>query len=302
MEKEALFRAMVNDVSRELKILPDKPEETPDNTLRALWFLAAGTPRSFDPKICDDPLPDLNNEAINHLKELIKQRLSGIPLAHLTGRQQFMGLEFLVGSEALIPRKETEILGRSVIDLLKNVVKQRGKAIVVDVCTGSGNLALSFSYYEPGAQVYASDLSNDAVQLARKNAIHLGLDNRVEFREGDLLEPFKDDFFIGNVDLLICNPPYISSKKLDAMPEEIIQFEPRLAFDGGGFGVKILFHLIKDAPIFLKEGGWLCFEVGLGQGQSMIKRVESNGHYRKICSSCDDNGNIRVIMAQIPES
>ena len=293
-----LFQEFSAQLIAGLNALPDKPEETPDGTLRALWHLAAGTPLSIQ-TACEATLPTLDEEAMIRLTNLITRRMAGVPLAHLTGRQRFMGLELLAGKEALIPRKETELLGRAALDALQGLAQHRDEVTVVDVCTGSGNLALGLAYFEPKARVFASDLSGEAVVLARRNVQHLGLSDRVEVREGDLLAPFDEPVFHGNVDLLVCNPPYISSKKVDTMPNEIIEFEPRLAFDGGPLGIKILQRLIREAPRFLHKGGSLAFEVGLGQGPAIIQRLNHARSFTEIRPIVDDTGEVRAIVARI---
>jgi release factor glutamine methyltransferase len=294
MNAQNTFDQFVQKVAAGLSALPDKPEETPDAALRALWHLAANNPLSVQ-AAATTPLPDLDPAAHSRLAELIAQRLAGMPLAHLTCRQQFMGLELLAGREALIPRVETELLGFAALATLRNL--KQDAPTVVDVCTGSGNLALALAHFESRARVFASDLSPDAVTLARRNAHHLGLGERLEVREGDLLAPFDTPEFHARIDLLVCNPPYISSKKVDSMPSEIIGFEPRLAFDGGPLGIKILQRLIREAPRFLRSGGSLAFEVGLGQGPALLKRLSSNDGFRRVRTVEDQNGEIRAILA-----
>jgi len=210
----------LNRLSRSWTGLPDKPRETPDTTLRALWFLAKGDPRSIERSISAE-LPFLSDEELERLDCYIEMRLSGIPLAHLTGRQHFMGIEMLAGPEALIPRKETEILGHAALARLRQIAQERGSATVIDLCTGCGNLALAMAFHEPDCVVYGSDISEEAIELAQKNARHLGLENRVNFLVGDLFMPFRSDSFFGDVDLLICNPPYISGARVDEMADEI---------------------------------------------------------------------------------
>ncbi len=295
---KALYQKMVAQLSAGLSLLPDKPEETPDSTLHTLWHTAAGMPMSVQ-KACAMALQSLDAAGIERLHDLIAQRLAGIPLAHLTGRQHFMGLDMLAGREALIPRKETELLGRGALEVLQRLATAREEVIVVDVCTGSGNLALALAFHAPKAQVYAADLSGEAVTLAQRNAQHLRLEDRVEFREGDLLAPFDEPGFHGRVDLLVCNPPYISSKKVDTMPREIIGHEPRLAFDGGPLGIRIVERLMREAPRFLRKGGCLAFEVGLGQGSALLKRLAGNKSYVRQRSLEDEAGDIRVIMAEV---
>ncbi|HJT97028.1 MAG TPA: peptide chain release factor N(5)-glutamine methyltransferase [Rhodanobacteraceae bacterium] len=270
-------------------MLPDKPEETPEASLRALWLAAAGRPMSVVAAASAD-LPPLDDAGLARLGELVERRIAGIPLAHLTGRQRFLDLELLAGAEALVPRRETELLARAAIELARGI----DAPTVVDVCTGSGNVALALARHVPGARVFGADLSEEALVLARRNADLLGL--AVEFRQGDLLAPFDSAAFLGRVDLLTCNPPYISSSKVGQMAEEIAGHEPRLAFDGGPLGVTILMRLVQQAPRFVKPGGWLAFEVGLGQGPALVRRLKGNVAYRDVRELADENGAVRAIL------
>jgi release factor glutamine methyltransferase len=294
------FDARCEALAARLTLLPDKPEETAQTTLRVLWLLAAGDAVSVEQSEARGALPALDAAAQSRLDALIEQRLTGVPLAHLSGRQRFMGLEMLAGPDALIPRRETELLGSAALERLKAIVAAQGAARVIDVCTGSGNLALTFAAYVPQSTVSASDLSPEAVALARRNAAHLGLAERVDWRVGDLLAPFDEPAVLGSVDLLVCNPPYISSQRVDTMPGEIIGHEPRLAFDGGALGVRILQRLIREAPRFLKPGGWLAFEVGAGQGPAVIKRLQSGGQFGEAQGVRDAHGEIRAVLAPFP--
>jgi release factor glutamine methyltransferase len=294
---DSAFAARCAALAERLQTLPDKPEETVGATLRTLWHLAAGRALSVEAAGRAELTP-LDADAERRLSALIEQRLSGTPLAHLSGRQHFMGLEMLAGKEALIPRAETELLGRAALEVLRSLAAEADSVTVVDVCTGSGNLALALAHHEPKARVFAADLSTDAVDLARRNAFHLGLGARVELRSGDLLEPFNQREFHGHVDLLVCNPPYISSKKVETMSGEISGFEPRLAFDGGPLGIGILNRVIREAPIYLRRGGWLAIEVGLGQAIPMVKRMQGNGAYRSVRALSNDAGEPRAVLAQ----
>jgi release factor glutamine methyltransferase len=276
--------------------LPDKPEETPEGTLHALWHAAAGNSLCVE-HAAGAPLPSLCEARVAALQDLVNQRLAGVPLAHLTGRQQFMGIEMLAGPQALIPRKETEILGRVAQEELRRLVDERGTPTVIDLCTGCGNVILALARQEPRGRFLASDLSSEALTLARRNAEHLGLEGHVEFREGDLFAPFDGDF-LGKVDLITCNPPYISSLKTGEMPDEICDHEPRLAFDGGPFGVTILFRLMREAPLYLKPGSCLCFEVGRGQGEPVASRLAKGGQYREVRGVPDAQGEIRAVVAR----
>jgi len=295
MNSPATIESVRARLAESLVFLPDKPEETADSTARALWLNAAGLPVSAQRAMTMD-LPALSAPQSEELSRLIERRLAGVPLAHLTSRQHFLGLEMLAGSAALVPRRETELLARTAIAL---VAGHENRVLeIVDVCTGSGNVALSLAHHFPEARVHAADLSPEAVSLARQNCTHLGLDPRVTFHCGDLLSPFDTPEFLGRVHLLTCNPPYINSAKVERMPSEISAHEPRLAFDGGALGIGILMRLIRDAPRFLCAGGWVAFEVGLGQGQALVKRMQGNAAYRQVQAATDETGAIRVVTAQ----
>lgn len=280
-----------------VEFLPDKPEETLESTVRALWFAAAGVPKSAEAASLGD-LPELAEEQRLVFSELVNKRIGGVPLSHLTRRQRFMGLEMLAGPGALIPRKETELLAKAAVDAASEVASRTSNPMVIDVCTGSGNVALAIAHYIVTARVLGAYLSEDAVALAKENAKLLRMEDRVEFRCGDLLAPFESDEFLGKVDVLTCNPPYINSAKVGAMPSEISQHEPRLAFDGGPLGIGILMKLTQQAPRFLSAGGWLAFEVGLGQGPALMKRLRANPQFKLVEGREDEHGAIRVLVAR----
>jgi len=281
----------------QLEPQPDKPEENPGNTLDALWLCAQGAPSSAR-TAPTKTLSALAPPQMARLHELVQRRLSGTPLAHLTGRKHFMEMELLAGPDALVPRIETEILARAALDAAAKLAGSVAAPRILDVCTGSGNVALALATHLPKAIVGGCDLSAAAIDLARRNAAHLGLSDRVQFRTGDLLEPFRDAEWAGHIDLLTCNPPYISSAKVPAMAPEIADFEPAMAFDGGPFGVSILMRLLNECPDVLRPGGWVAFEVGLGQGPAMEKRLKANGHFGAIEVRRDHNEHIRAILAQ----
>ena len=293
----ALVHGLFAELDAGLRALPDKPEETAASTLRALWQLAAGNRLSARAARAH-PLPLLTAGELAVLRALMVKRLAGTPLAYLSGRQEFMGLEMLAGAGALIPRRETEILARAAVALARRLAAERGSVMVVDVCTGSGNVAAAVAVGEPRATVFASDLSDDAVALAGRNVAHLGVARRVSVRTGDLFAPFDTPEHLGRVDLVTCNPPYISTDKLAELPEEIAAHEPGLAFDGGPLGIAMLRRVVQEAPRLLRAGGWLAFEVGLGQGPSMTKWIGKAGPWRHVESVTDDAGNARVLMAQ----
>ena len=289
----------------------DKPNESAPATLHALWHLASGKALSVV-SAQQLALPALDPAGLARLDALTAQRLAGVPLAHLSERQHFMDLEMLAGPQALIPRLETEQLGRAALALLQTgqTMQSPQKPTVLDLCCGSGNLALALAHHAPHAQVWGGDVCADAIALAKRNALHLGLGERVAFRQGDLFQPFDEPRFIGQIDLLVCNPPYISSAKIDTLPSEIQAHEPRAAFDGGPLGVNLVRRVLREAAKFLRSGGWLAMEVGHGQGHSVVQYLRaitqtnsasspSTPSFEEPIAATNAGGDIRVVMARL---
>ena len=293
-EANDVFVALLQRLQGELQVLPDKPDETPAATLCALWALASGEAlalsqlNGFVPGV-------LEREAEALLLDLVERRLAGVPLAHLTGRQHFMGQVLLASPAALVPRRETEQLGYAAVDRLRTLAGN--DLLVVDVCTGAGNVALGIACHVEHARVFGADLCEHAVGLARENARFIGRHD-VEFRAGDLLNPFNETSFHQAVDVLTCNPPYISSMRVETLHHEISRHEPRLAFDGGPFGMGIVRRFIKEAPYYLKPGGWLLMEIGAGQGAGVARSLAANPRYDEVNTYTDASGEIRVVEAR----
>jgi release factor glutamine methyltransferase len=294
---QSTFTALLDELEQAWTPLPDKPEETPELALRALWHAANGKPVSVD-RAARDLLPPLDDGAFERLRGLLERRKAGTPLAHLTQRQNFLGLEYLAGPDALIPRRETEILGRAALAKLNRLARERGPLRVLDVCTGSGNLALAYAWYVPRARVYASDICRQALQLARRNREHLRLDSRVQFLQGDLLEPFESDHFLGGCDFVSANPPYISAAKVEEMHPEISRYEPAAAFNGGVYGVSILKRLLSGAARFLKPHSWFGVEVGRGQGAGVVRQLRNNPAFAEVETFRDGSGEVRAVLAK----
>ena len=297
MQVEALFDQIKKELHSKLHFLNDKPEETIDSTLRACWLTASGFPVSAEEAVKRE-LTELTEIQTNTLYAFIEKRINNVPLAHITGRQNFMNLELLSDKRALIPRKETEILGREALRISLDLARKKKKIHVMDICCGSGNLGLAIAHYDPAAMVFATDLSEEAVELTKDNISFLNLGQKVSAQQGDLFEAFEQGAHYGKTDVIICNPPYISSGKVLKMNTEISNYEPAMAFDGGMFGTKIIQKLITEAPKFLTNRGWLLFEVGLGQGEFMMELCKRTGCYNMMRSVSDAQGNTRVIAAQ----
>ncbi len=297
MEIEVFYNELYNELKSKIHFLEDKPEETVDSTLKALWMTASGISVSAE-KAINMKLPKLKEKQVTKLLDLIDQRLNNIPLAHITKRQNFLGIELITDQRALIPRKETEILGKKALELSAALANEKNEINILDICCGSGNLGIGVAKLNPKCRVYSSDISNEAVKLTQENINFLNLNDRIEAFPGDMYGPFKSDKFYNNIDLIICNPPYISSAKVVKMDLEIALNEPSLAFDGGMLGIKIIQNLISEAPLFLTKKGWLVFEIGVGQGDFVIKLIEKTKKFQQIGSVPDDSGNIRVVFAQ----
>lgn len=297
LSHENNFSHWLNVLQASLSILPDKSEENPDNTLRALWFAAAG--QHLSPIVAaQHQLPELNAEELTTLSELVAQRLSGVPLAHLTERQHFLGMEYIVNKGLYIPRKETELLA-SVAIATANSIQTASDITLIDLCTGIGTVALAVAHHCGNVRVLGSDIYTPAIEAAHINSAHFNLTQRATFYNADLFAPFES--LQGAVDIIVSAPPYITSTKVKNMAEEIAQHEPEEAFDAGPFGLSIFNQLIALAPKYLRAGGFLIFECGLGQGDFLAKRIGGNKSYASVEKFCDEQGNVRVLKAKLVE-
>jgi release factor glutamine methyltransferase len=289
-----LFHELLAKLEADWQGLPDKPEETPHSTLCTLWDFVTQAER---PEAGNSQARQaLTPEEAAQVKELVARRMAGEPLAYLVGRQHYMGLALMTSPDAMIPRKETELLGQTALQIAQRLAAERGKLQALDLCTGSGNVALALAHYINEYQGIGSDISENAVSLAQRNASALRVADRVQFVAGDLFEPFEREKYFHAFDLITCNPPYIATANAEKMADEIAQYEPREAFDGGPFGINVMIRLIREAPHFLKPASWLLFEVGLGQGEVMQRMMEKTAAYQHIGSRLDENGHIRVLL------
>ena len=285
-----LFAELLAQMEANWQGLPDKPEETPHSTLCALWNYVTQDEL--------ESIRDLTPEDAVRIKDLVVRRMEGEPLAYLVGRQHYMGVPLMTSPDAMIPRKETELLGQTALQIAQRLAAERGKLQALDLCTGSGNVALALAHYVNEYHGIGSDISEGAIRLAQRNASALRVADRVQFLAGDLFEHFNRAGFVQVFDLITCNPPYIATANAEKMADEIAQYEPREAFDGGPFGINLMMRLIREAPNFLKPGAWLVFEVGLGQGEVMQRMMEKTTAYQRIDCRRDENGNIRVLLGQ----
>ncbi len=214
--------------------------------------------------------------------------------AYARGTQTFMGLELLVAPGSLVPRVETELVARAALAELAGLGV--AEPLVVNVCCGAGNLACAIASQVPGARVWATDLSDECVALTRQNVEKLGLAERVSVVEGDLFAGLPEAELAGAVNLVVCNPPYISSARLEERTDLVA--EPRLAFDGGPYGLSIHQRVSKDALSLLKPGGVLAFEFGLGQDRQLRIVVDRARGYDGIRFFDDSAGHPRALVAK----
>ncbi len=207
-----------------------------------------------------------------------------------------MGVELIVERGSLIPRAETELLGNTALQLLEGIDAPQ----IIDMCCGAGNLACALAQRLPSAQVWATDLTDCCVALTRKNVEHVGVSEQVQVAQGDLFAPLQD--LVDWADCIVCNPPYISSQRLsEGDRSSLLESEPREAFDGGPYGLSFHQRVLRDALSFLRPGGHLLFEIGLGQDrqiQALFKRARA---YDNVRVAQDAAGNGRVAVARKPQ-
>ena len=217
--------------------------------------------------------------------------------AYATGHVSFMGTDLVAARGALVPRQETELLGWAALGILNELPPGTAPRLV-DMCCGAGNLVCGITSKSPGLRAWASDLTDGAVAVARANVERLDLSSRIQVCQGDLFEPLAGLDLEASVDVVVCNPPYISTGKLARDRAELLVHEPRAAFDGGPFGISILARVVRDALTFLKPGGMLLFEVGVGQDEMVSRLFSRTGSYAPVITFTDDQGRPRVVGAR----
>jgi release factor glutamine methyltransferase len=225
-----------------------------------------------------------------------EMRQRGVPLELILGRAAFMGKSFYCTSDTLIPRPETSLLVRTAGDFIQK--RKEGGAdaqMVIEIGTGCGNIAVSLALLcDRAVKIMASDISPEAVEIARRNVHKFDVDEKVELFCGDLFQPFGDHQ--GNVDMVICNPPYIPTSSLKKLAPEIIDHEPVVALDGGAYGINIFRRLIDESSTILKKNGVLLFEIGEGQ-ERMIERLFSKRNTFKNIEYFKYEEKVRVVGA-----
>ena len=224
-------------------------------------------------------------------EEAVAKRASGIPLQYITGHQEFWGLDFTVTPAVLIPRPETEHLVESALELISAAKISRPS--IVDVGTGSGCIILSIAHEIVDAEFHATDISADALAVAKQNAERLHLTRKVTFHQGDLLSPFIGA--ANSFDFVLSNPPYVGLSEADKVQREVREHEPRVAVFGGEHGLDIYQRLIPQAHQVLKPGGYLLLEIGYSI-EAPVRELLSEWH--EVRSVPDLQGIPRVVIAR----
>ena len=218
----------------------------------------------------------------------IEKLTNGVPLQHITHQQEFMKMNFYVDENVLIPRPDTEILVEEVI----NIAKKMQQPKILDLCTGSGAIAISIAKSVPNAEIYAIDVSQKAIDVAKKNAKEL--DANVKFVKSNLFSKMEKMKF----DIIVSNPPYIKKDVMKSLSKEVRK-EPELALDGGIDGLDFYRKITKQAIEYLKFGSYLCYEIGYDQKDEVIDIINKQGNYSNTYCKKDLGGNDRVVITQV---
>ena len=227
----------------------------------------------------------VSREEVERYRELLVRRSRRELLAYIVGSSDFMGLTFEVDNRVLIPEQDTE-------NLIEEIMKETCDGDrILDLCTGSGCILLSLLHYSNGSTGVGTDLSSDALEVAKKNAVRLGLEDRCEWRQGDLFEAVREG---EKFDLIVSNPPYIRSEVIGGLAPEVKTHEPMMALDGGEDGLSFYRRIIPQAYRYLVTGGMLYLEIGYDQAQEVTALMEEAGYY-EVRTIRDYGGNDRIV-------
>ena len=232
------------------------------------------------------PDRELAEKELDGFMEFIARRAKREPVAYILGQWEFMGLTFDVSGDVLIPEQDSEFLVEEALRHCEDGMN------FLDLCTGSGCIALSILNFTNNTRAICTDISKEALLVASKNAEKLGLSERADFLETDL---FPKD--VKKFDLIVSNPPYIASDVIEMLAPEVKDYEPRLALDGDSDGLGFYKRIVAMAPSYLYSSGYLIMEIGYDQAETVKKLLKENGSYHEIEVVKDFSGNDRVIKA-----
>jgi release factor glutamine methyltransferase len=247
--------------------------------------------------------PGIPEHVIEKIDECLKRRSKREPLQYILGSLDFLGMKIKVGKGVLVPRPETELLAEEAIKVIRSQKLNppappfakggNGRVTILDLCTGSGCLAIALAKEFPYAQVYGTDISEDAIRYAKENAEINGIKN-VTFLKGSLFEPFIELF---TFDLIISNPPYIRKDDLRNLQEEIKNWEPVVALDGGEDGLDYYRLIILEAKNYLKKNGYIMLELGISQADT-VRTLAEQADFTDISFKKDYAGIERIIIVK----
>ncbi len=233
---------------------------------------------------------ELDNIKEKQYLEEIKILKKGVPIEHITHQKEFMKLSFFVDKNVLIPRQDTEILVEEVI----NIAKKNNAKKILDLCTGSGAIAVSLAKYLPQAEITAIDISNEALKIAKKNAISNNVENQITFISSDMFTNLNEEKF----DIIVSNPPYIKTNVIKNLNIQV-QNEPYIALDGGKDGLDFYKKIINESYQYLKYNGYLCLEIGFDQKIDVIELIENTESFTGTYSKKDLFDNDRIIVTRL---
>ncbi|MDR1028057.1 MAG: peptide chain release factor N(5)-glutamine methyltransferase [Clostridiales Family XIII bacterium] len=228
--------------------------------------------------------------------ELVQKRAGGTPTQYLTNTQEFMGYPFFVDERTLIPRQDTETLAETILEYLKT---NKAARRVLDLCTGSGVIAISLAKKNPTLKITASDTDPSALKVAEINASKLGVSNRIKFVKSDVYAAFKTGFGGASFDIITANPPYIRSDVLMTLQREIIEHEPLQALDGGADGLDFYRTIVGGAAARLRKNGALFLEIGYDQADAVRAIIDETERFGEAVCRKDLAGNDRVLSASL---
>lgn len=274
--------------------LKDKQIENPRLTSEVLLSHQLNISRIAIYLNLDQPL---NDSEISGYRELVRRRLLREPVQYITGLQEFWSLEFKVDPKVLIPRPESEILIEEAIALFETTSDHEDQTHkILDMGTGCGALAIALAKEIRNSQIWATDLSQGAVNIARQNAEKHGVLDKIEFSQGNLWQPLMDEGATFN--LIVSNPPYVKAEEYNHLPPEVRDHEPRIALDGGKGGVYYIQKIIEGSPDFLDPGGWLLLEMSPDQTSRALKMLASTDAFENMSQIKDYSHRYRAVCAQ----
>jgi len=237
----------------------------------------------------------LTEKEISGYRALIKRRVERCPLQYITGTQEFWSLDFTVNRNVLIPRPETEILVEQALGILKKSSFNNDRPMILDLCTGSGVIAIVLAKELPQSRIWAADISSQAIEVANLNAERHNVSDRIQFRQGDLLSSVDELSF----DMIVCNPPYVAIEEYPQLPKEVRDYEPRIALDGKKGGMFFIEKILQHAMDYLVSGGWILMEMAPLQTQHVIEYIACFKEYTNSRRIKDYGGYYRVVTAQV---